>query len=38
MTCIDSVGVKLLGDLVGGGATVVGFSGFIAELLNTGGR
>ena len=37
MTCIDSVGVKLLGDLVGGGATVVGFSGFIAELLNTGG-
>jgi anti-anti-sigma factor len=34
VTFIDSIGVKLLDDLVRRGATIVGCSGFIAELLS----
>jgi ABC-type transporter Mla MlaB component len=34
VTFIDSVGIKLLDDLIRRGATVVGCSGFIADLLN----
>ena len=34
VTFIDSVGVKLLDDLIRQGATIVGCSGFIADLLN----
>jgi ABC-type transporter Mla MlaB component len=34
VTFIDSVGVKLLDDLIRRGATIVGCSGFIAELLS----
>lgn len=36
VTFIDSVGVKLLDDLIRRGATIVGCSGFIAELLSEG--
>ncbi len=34
VTFIDSAGVKLLDDLIQRGATIVGCSGFIADLLN----
>jgi ABC-type transporter Mla MlaB component len=34
VTFIDSAGVRLLHDLIGRGATIVGCSGFIADLLN----
>ena len=34
VTFIDSVGVKLLDDLIRQGRTIAGCSGFIAELLN----
>jgi hypothetical protein len=34
VTFIDSAGVNLLDDLVRQGATIVGCSGFIADLLN----
>jgi hypothetical protein len=33
VTFVDRVGVKLLDDLVGRGATIVGCSAFIADLL-----
>ena len=34
VTFVDPVGVKLLDDLVRRGATIVGFSAFIADLLH----
>ena len=34
VTFIDSAGLKLLDDLVRRGATIVGCTGFIADLLN----
>ncbi len=34
VTFIDSVGIKLLDDLIRRGATIEGCSGFIADLLN----
>ena len=34
VTFVDRIGVKLLDDLVRQGATIVGCSGFIADLLN----
>jgi anti-anti-sigma regulatory factor len=34
VTFIDSCGVKLVNDLIQRGATIVGSSGFIAELLS----
>jgi hypothetical protein len=34
VTFVDPLGVKLLDDLVRQGATIVGCSGFIADLLN----
>jgi hypothetical protein len=35
VTFVDPVGVKLLDDLVEQGATIVGCSGFITDLLNS---
>jgi hypothetical protein len=34
VTFVDSIGLKLLDDLVRQGATIVGCSGFVAGLLN----
>ena len=34
VTFVDPIGLKLLDDLVGQGATIVGCSDFIADLLN----
>ena len=35
VTFVDPIGVKLLDDLVRQGATIVGCSGFITDLLNS---
>jgi ABC-type transporter Mla MlaB component len=37
VTFVDPIGVTLLCDLLGQGATIVGCSGFIADLLTAGG-
>jgi len=34
VTFVDSIGLKLLDDLLRQGATIVGCSGFVADLLN----
>ena len=38
VTFVDSIGLKLLDDLVRQGATIVGCSDFISDLLNGGRR